>query len=169
MQVLLEKQFPVWILTKSSLVLRDMDLLKKFKKAEVGMSITGLDDKTKLWIEPGASTHNERIETLKVLHKNGIKTYAFIGPVLPFFTDLKSVFADLEGNVDEIMVESLNTMQPYWTNLEMIFKQHFPELIPKYKEIFFTGKKKEYLENLRKEVNSLSKKHKIKVKMFLGH
>jgi DNA repair photolyase len=167
LEVLLEHQFPLWILTKSSLVLRDIDLLKKFKEAEVGITVTGLDDKAKRLIEPGASPHKERIETLRTLHKNGVKTYAFIGPVLPFFIDLKKVFEELDGNVDEIMVESLNTMQPYWENLEKIMKEYYPELLPKYKEIFFTEKKKEYLEDLRKEINRLGKEHKIKVKMFL--
>lgn len=169
LEILLDKQFPIWVLTKSSLVLRDTDILKKFKKCDVGMSITGLNDKAKLLIEPGASSHKERIETLKTLHKNGIKTYAFIGPVLPFFTDLEKIFAELEGNVDEIMTESLNTMQPYWGSFEIVLKQYYPELVPKYQEIFFTEKKKEYLDNLKKEIERLSKKHKIKVKMFLQH
>jgi len=169
LEVLLEHQFPVWILTKSSLVLRDIDLFKKFKKCDVGMSITGLDNKTKLLIEPGASSHSERIETLKTLHENGIRTYAFIGPVLPFFTNLEKIFGELEGKVDEIMVESLNTMQPYWIGLEKVLKENYLDLLPKYEEIFFTEKKKLYLDNLKKEISGLSKKHDIKIKMFLKH
>jgi DNA repair photolyase len=169
LEVLLEHQFPIWILTKSSLVLRDMDLFKKFEKCEVGVSITILDDKAKLWIEPGASSHKERIETLKALHENGIKTYAFVGPVLPSLTDLEKVFAGLEGIVDHVMVESLNTREPMWASLETVFKEHYPELLLKYKEIFFTEKKKEYLKELKEEVDFLSKKHNIKIKLFLEH
>jgi len=169
LEVLLEHQFPVWILTKSSLVLRDVDLFKKFKECDVGMSITILDDKARLWIEPGASSHKERIQTLRTLRENGIKTYAFIGPVLPFLSGLPKTFADLEGIVDHVMVESLNTREPYWASLKVVLQQHYPDLVPKYEEIFFTEKKKEYLENLNKEVNRLSKEHNIPVKMFLEH
>jgi len=133
------------------------------------MSITIFDDKARLWIEPGASGYKERIQTLKTLHENGIKTYAFIGPVLPFLTDLPKVFADLKGIVEHVMVESLNTREPYWSSLKAVFQEHFSDMVPKYEEIFFTGKKKEYLKELRKEVGSLGKKHNIKVKLFLEH
>jgi len=53
--------------------------------------------------------------------------------------------------------------------LDLNWKEVYILLKPKYEEIFFTEKKEEYLENLKKEIDALSKKHKIKVKMFLKH
>lgn len=81
--ILMQHQFPVDILTKSPLVLRDMDLIKGFEDIEVGITITTDDERIRKAFEPKAPTIAARIKALKTLHDNGIKTYVFIGPVLP--------------------------------------------------------------------------------------
>jgi len=83
LEVLLSYQFPVSVLTKSSLVLRDLDLIKKFNEMEVGITITTDDDRIRDIFEPNAPSIETRIHALKELSENGIKTYAFIGPLLP--------------------------------------------------------------------------------------
>jgi DNA repair photolyase len=83
LEVLLPHQFSVDILTKSPLVLRDLDLLKQFKELEVGITITTDDDEIRKIFEPHASPIEARIQALKTLSKAGLKTYAFIGPLLP--------------------------------------------------------------------------------------
>lgn len=76
-------RFPVDILTKSPLVLRDIDIISRMKDAEVGITITTDDDSMRKIFEPHAPSINARIKALKELHKAGISTYVFIGPVLP--------------------------------------------------------------------------------------
>ena len=66
------------ILTKSKLILRDIDLIKKITDISVGISLSNLIAEDNKIIEPGASTAEERIETLRVLHEAGINTYLFI-------------------------------------------------------------------------------------------
>jgi len=83
LEVLLAYPFPVRILTKSFLVLRDLDLIKRFKEAEVGITITTDDDKIRQIFEPNAPAIETRIHALKELSENGVETYAFIGPLLP--------------------------------------------------------------------------------------
>lgn len=83
LEVLLPHQFSIGILTKSPLVLRDLDLLKRFKEAEVGFTITTDDEETKKIFEPHAPPIEARVLALKTLYEQGIKTYAFIGPALP--------------------------------------------------------------------------------------
>jgi DNA repair photolyase len=83
LEVLLEHQFPLDILTKSPLVLRDIDILKKFTSLEVGITITTDDEGIRKIFEPNAPPISARLNALKRLHNEGIKTYAFIGPVLP--------------------------------------------------------------------------------------
>ena len=61
LEVLLAYQFPVSILTKSSLVLRDLDLIKRFKEMEVGITITTDDDKIREIFEPNAPSIETRI------------------------------------------------------------------------------------------------------------
>ncbi len=60
-----------------------MDLIKGFEDIEVGITITTDDERIRKAFEPKAPTIAARIKALKTLHDNGIKTYVFIGPVLP--------------------------------------------------------------------------------------
>ena len=83
LETLLEQQWPVTIQTKSSVVLRDIEILEKFKDFEVGFSITTADEKIREIFESGASPIKERIRALDVLHSRGIKTFAMIAPILP--------------------------------------------------------------------------------------
>jgi len=83
----LAKGFSITIQTKSALVLRDIDLISQFKDIEVGITITTLDSKYARLFEPLASSPSERLRTLETLNKRGIKTYAFIGPLLPSISD----------------------------------------------------------------------------------
>jgi len=108
LEILVDQGFSISILTKSSLVTRDIDLFKRMEDIEVGMTITSLDDRASRIFEAGASLPRERIEALAFLKKSGIKTYAFIGPILPGVTDLRKILEELEGKVDFVMFESLN-------------------------------------------------------------
>lgn len=82
-----ENGLRVSVLTKSSLVLRDVDLLSAMGDVEVGMTITGTDERARKAFEPGASPYEERWIALEELAERGVKTYAFIGPALPGVTD----------------------------------------------------------------------------------
>ena len=106
LEVLLEYQFPVDILTKSPLVLRDMDIMEKFKEIEVGLTITTDNENTRKVFEPHAPPVSERMKALKTLHDHGIKTYAFIGPVLPMNPDALS--EKLSPYVDSVIIDRMN-------------------------------------------------------------
>ena len=106
LEILLQSQFPVDILTKSPLVLRDIDLIKKFKDIEVGITITTHDEKISRVFEPNAPSIIARMRTLKTLHDNRIKTYAFIGPVLPMNPEALS--EKINPHVDSIIIDRMN-------------------------------------------------------------
>ena len=106
LEILLQNQFPVDILTKSPLVLRDTDLIKKFKDIEVGITITTNDEKMQKIFEPNAPSIMARIRTLKALHDKGINTYAFIGPVLPMNPEALS--EKIRPHVDSIIIDKMN-------------------------------------------------------------
>lgn len=106
LEILLQSQFPVDILTKSPLVLRDTDLIKKFKDIEVGITITTNDEKMQKIFEPNAPSIMARIRTLKALHDKGINTYAFIGPVLPMNPEALS--EKICPYVDSIIIDRMN-------------------------------------------------------------
>jgi DNA repair photolyase len=93
----MEHQWPVTIQTKSSLVLRDIEILEKFKDIEVGFSITTADEKIRKIFEPGASPIKERVHALDVLQLRGIQTFAMIAPMLP---GVEGLLEELPGKVD---------------------------------------------------------------------
>ncbi len=120
LKILLEAGFTVSILTKSSLILRDFDLLEAYKTPSLGMTITTLDRNLQKVLEPYASEAAERINTLKITQEKGIKTWVFLGPLIPEFTDtpanLEAIFKGLKGlNLDQIYVDRLN---PRWGVLQ---------------------------------------------------
>ena len=98
--------FPVEILTKSPLVLRDMDVIAKCSQIEVGFTITTDDDRIRRILEPQAPSIEQRIRALKVLHEKGIRTYVFIGPVLPMHPDI--LVQRIRPYVDRVMIDSMN-------------------------------------------------------------
>jgi DNA repair photolyase len=100
------KQFPVNIQTKSTLVLRDLDLIEKFETIEVGMTITTDDERLARVFEPGAPPVAARIEALGIVRSRGIRTFAFIGPLLP--GNPQKLIAALEGKVDRILIDRMN-------------------------------------------------------------
>jgi len=106
LEILLPYQFPVFILTKSPLVLRDMDLIKKFEDIEVGITITTDNEKMREIFEPKAPTIKARILALKTLHENNIKTYAFIGPALPL--DPEALCKRIFPYVDRVLIDRMN-------------------------------------------------------------
>jgi DNA repair photolyase len=94
LEVLLKRRFPVSILTRSPLVLRDLDLLTNFDWVQVGMSITTVPVRR---FEPGVPPLRRRIETLRKLHDEGIWTRVSLAPVIPglVMVDLEELFEEL--------------------------------------------------------------------------
>jgi DNA repair photolyase len=105
---LLKKQFPLNLQTKSTLVLRDLDLLTQFTDAEVGFTITTDDEDLARLFEPKASSVQERIDALEEIHSRGVKTFVFIGPLLP--GNPHDLVQRLAGKVDRAYVDRMNYM-----------------------------------------------------------
>ena len=106
LEVLLEAQFSVNLLTRSPLCLRDIDLFKQFKSIEVGLSITTHDEGVKKIFEPYSPSIHSRAETLRTLRQEKIQTFAFIGPILPL--DPKTLVDMLDGVIDEVLIDRMN-------------------------------------------------------------
>ena len=92
LEVLSETNHPVGIVTKSALVLRDLDILKPMAErglVKVALSVTTLDRKLARAMEPRASTPGKRLETIARLNDAGIPTSVMVAPVLPGLTDME--------------------------------------------------------------------------------
>lgn len=83
LEVLVRKDWPLEILTRSPLVLRDLDLLGQFSQVRVGLSIPTVDDEVRQVLEPNAPPIQARLDTTKALSDAGIPTFANYTPACP--------------------------------------------------------------------------------------
>ena len=134
LKILTDHNFPVTIQTKSDLVLRDLDILKKNRGAKVGFTITSLDDKVRRVFESSASPVENRFKALKSLKENGITTFAMIAPILPDLTDVAAVKKRLKGLVNFIWEDTLNIKYGNWPDIEKTVLKFYPKLLPKFKK-----------------------------------
>jgi DNA repair photolyase len=116
LEILKQHNWPVTVQTRSPLVLRDIDVLKDMNDLEVGLSITTADDKIRKLFEPGAPPIKARIKALAALHKEGVRTFAMVAPMLPGAEGLVPILA---GNVDYIIVDRMNYHHADW-----VYKKH---------------------------------------------
>lgn len=97
LEVIEKNKFGVTILTKSDLILRDIDLIEKINKnskAVVQMTLTTFDDELCKIIEPNVCVTSKRVEVLKECYKRNIPTVVWMSPFLPYIND---TFENLSG------------------------------------------------------------------------
>jgi DNA repair photolyase len=105
LEILADHNWPVVIQTRSPLVLRDIDILKRAGHFEAGLTITTAEDEIRKLFEPNAPSIRERLRALDELHLAGIRTYAMIAPMLPGAEGLAD---HLKGKVDHIIIDRMN-------------------------------------------------------------
>jgi DNA repair photolyase len=108
--VLKDHPGPVSILTKSDLILRDLDLLKDLKKVDVSLTVNNLDEKWSRLTEPYSSPPRQRLKAMKKLVEDGLEVSAMMGPFWPFFTKPKELFSKFKQvGVSHVFTESFNS------------------------------------------------------------
>jgi DNA repair photolyase len=161
LEVIAEQGWPVHIITKSDMVLKDLATLIRINKtlAQVSFTITTVDDDLAKKIEPGAPSPSRRLKAMKILAENGIRTGVTMMPVLPFILDTQLnltmlVEAAHANKAAYILPEFGMTLRDrqrehYYSALD----QHFPGIRQKYEDTFgekysATTVRREFLEGL---------------------
>lgn len=149
----LNKNFFISILTKSTLVLRDIDLFRELN-CEVGLTITTLDEEFANVFEPNSSSPCKRLEALKTLKESGIRTYLFFGPLLPFVSDIDledTLRKFLDAKPDKIYIDRLNIKRgDHWKKIKNVLEKNCPDLIGKWEKVLFS--KNDYYEDLKQRI-----------------
>lgn len=155
------------ISTKSKLILRDIDLLKKMKHLVVCMSINTLDEKFRNDMDNG-STIKERMEALKELHNNGIYTVLFLSPIFPHITDWKEIIECTKDYIDEYWFENLNLRGDYKKDILDYIKNNYINIYSDYIDIY-EKHNNSYWQKLAKEINNYCDNNKIKYINYFYH
>ncbi|MCI8486798.1 MAG: radical SAM protein [Clostridia bacterium] len=155
------------ISTKSKLILRDLDLLKQIKNITVSMSINTLDEDFRKDMDD-ASSIQERLNTLKELHKNGIHTVLFMSPIFPYITNFKEIIEVSKEYIDEYWFENLNLRGDYKTRILFYIQDKYPEFINEYNNIYIKGNK-QYWKDLSKQIKEYCENNKVKYINYFYH
>ena len=154
LKILRDYPFPVEILTKSSLVQRDLDVISEIDEAEIGMTVTFWNDETRRVFEPGASPTQERIETLALFNDAGLPTYAFLGPLIPYLgeEDMELLLNSLADKVSRVLVDRLNIKAGNWGMIKETLERNYPDKLADIQEA--SMEPSSYYEALRRKIRN---------------
>ena len=124
------------ILSKSDLMVRDLDLLRQIPDLSVGISLNTLDDGFRKDMEPGAPSVQRRLKALETLHDVGITTYLFVSPIFPYITDIRALIEAVNGHVDQICFENLNLRGAAKGEILDYIAEKYPQHLDGYKAIY---------------------------------
>ena len=134
LKLLQKYRFPIDIQTKSTLVLRDVDIIKEFDYASVGITITTLNEEiAKKW-EPFSPLPFYRLETAKKLIEHGIHAYIFFGPVFPLMKreEVKYTMEEfINAGIKEVVIDKLHIKKGLEGNIERAFPEQWKKIIKK--------------------------------------
>ena len=95
-------------MTKSDLVLRDVDILKEFEDVEIGFTVNSFVGTEKELFEPGSVTTERRIAAMRKMRESGLRTYAFVSPIVPGLIDISDVIRRTKAYADHYWFELIN-------------------------------------------------------------
>lgn len=174
LELFYEYEFPVHILTKSSLVLRDLDLIKKINnqnRAIVSFSFSSVDEKISRIVEPGVTSPVERLKTISRFKDEGISCGMFLMPVIPFITDTpemieKTIYEAKKAGVDFIIFSGMTLKEGRQKEYFMkSLSENFPSLTMEYENIYkenkWGGTTSEYYETINYTFDTFAKKYQM--------
>ncbi|WP_173866256.1 SPL family radical SAM protein [Thermococcus henrietii] len=147
----MDKRNELSVLTKSPLVTRDVEIFKLFRSIEVGLTLNSFEGREKALLEPLTPVMKARFNALQGLHEEGIRTYAFVSPIIPGVTDVSRVVEETKGFVDYYFFEVLN-LKKAGDEFRETLRSEFPE---SYRVLTSEELFRAFLSELRDEVRSL--------------
>ncbi|MBR1486237.1 MAG: radical SAM mobile pair protein B [Synergistaceae bacterium] len=143
------------IATKSDLILRDLDLIKTFPNARVSFSINTLDEDFRSQMDSAVSIER-RLNAMKTLHDNKIRTTCFISPIFPGLSDVKSIVERVKNDCNLIWLENLNLRGDYKERILKWVHENHSELDEIYRAIY-RRRDLSYWFDLNEEIKEFAK------------
>jgi len=167
LEIIKEHDFPCHILTKSNLILRDIDILSKITKCLVTVSITALDENTCNIFEENVPSSKERLQVVEKLSESGIKTGLAIMPILPFIVEEELediVEVASKHKADYILHKHLELKGDQKTVFLKALGKFNPSLINRYEELYKDSymPSQTYILNVKDTLEGLCTSYKVK-------
>lgn len=171
LEVLHHRNFPVHIITRSDLVVKDADILKKISeksKCYVSIILNTLDKDISKIFEPNAPSPKKRLSILSKMAEEGIPTGVIVMPVIPHITDSKGQLETIIKKAKELKAvyaihAPLNLDDNYRQMVIEKIKKHYPKQVIKYRTLYEFGAipDNKYTKNLKRKMRSLEAKYLI--------
>lgn len=187
LELLLKYRFPVFISTKCSLVLRDMDLLKEIDRQAIlpddlrdtlkrgvilSVSVSSMDERVTNMLESGADTPGQRMHTLQQLNNEGFLTGVNAMPLLPYISDtadeMEKIFAAAKEHGAQYIYPAGLTLfgNGPSDSKTLVFKfleRYNASLLPRYRQLYNRSSYTAYLyhDQLKKNAAHLHQKYNI--------
>ncbi|MDE6570465.1 MAG: radical SAM mobile pair protein B [Alistipes sp.] len=147
----------IMICTKSDLVLRDLDLLKRFRKVTISWSVNTLDETFRADMDRAVSIAR-RLEAMKQVYNAGIRAVCFISPIFPGITDAKAIIERVKDYADLVWLENLNLRGQFKTGIMDYIREKHPNLVGLY-ETIYNENRTEYWRTLETEISEYARSH----------
>src|SRR6478672_9452809 len=195
LKLFLKYRFPVFISTRSKLILRDVELLRQIDKAAIlpedlkttlcrgvilSTSLSTMNEQIANMLEPGAATPIERLKILQQLKQQGFLCGVNAIPILPFISDseeeLEKIISSAKGHeADYILVGGLTLFGKGPADSKTLYyeflKRYDPSLIPKYEKMYVVNffPPKEYREGLKQKAEKICAKYNLRTAILDQH
>lgn len=170
LNVLIKYKTPAILATKSDLVLRDVEYLKKLSDVadvKVSLTITTMDESLQKHLEPNAVTPSRRIEALKILREKGIPAGITLMPVIPYLTDSYENLDLIYSEASRVSAEHIRPNVLYLigktrTNFLNFLNTYDHQIYEKIKSLYRTDyPSQRYLKEFNLKINSLKTKYNV--------
>ena len=178
LHVIHHHHFPVHMLTKSTLIERDIDLLTAINaesRALISMSFSSVDDAVSAIVEPGVPAPSERLKTLARFKQNGFACGMFLMPVMPFLTDSPAFIdrafrAAAKRDLDYLLFSGMTLkdgrQKDYFLN---VLHTHYPALTATYRRLYPGDKwgaaTSEYYQALHQTFGDIARQYPIPIRI----
>jgi DNA repair photolyase len=163
---------PFSILSKGTLMLRDLDLLRQCADVtDVGTNYSVGSVDQELWraVEPGTPSPLRRLDAVRKLNQAGVQCGVLMAPIIPFLSDTEEA---MEETVKAIADSGATHVSPIVLHLRKggsrewwmgWLREHRPDLVPRYRELYGDGAyaPKEYQKEIGATVGRLARKHRV--------
>ena len=169
LELLFKRGFSASILTKSDLVVRDIDILKEMNDAAVSVSVAFKNNKTRKLFEANTIETEKRITALQQLKEAGVRTGTLLCPIIPYITETLQLIDMLEPYADVIWIYGLgfnDRSAENWLNVEKILNCHFSALLEKIEPILFS-KEHRYWAELGQSLETLRTERKLNLNIHI--
>ena len=172
---------PIHLLTKSTLVLRDMDIIKKINKhskAILSMSFSSVDDQISKLFEPGVPPPSERLQALEKYKKEGLACGMYLMPTIPYITDtpqqIEKCFKEASKiGLDFLVYAGLTLKKGRQKQFFYdVLADHYPEFIDDYKDLYaeensWGSPQRDYMKSYSQFLIQLSRKYMLPLRFPL--